>query len=107
MKNYFVYILASKKNGTLYVGVTHDLVKRIYEHRQHLVKGFTDKYNVVRLVYFEMTSSVVDAIAREKTLKKWNRQWKIDLIEQKNPGWEDMYPLLVSGAKTGSPRSRG
>ncbi len=106
MKNYFVYILASKKNGTLYVGVTNDLIKRVHEHKRHLVKGFTDKYSVGRLVYFEMTTCVAAAIAREKILKKWNRQWKIDLIEKKNPEWKDLYPRLIS-VSPGSPGQAG
>lgn len=107
MKDHYVYILASKKNGTLYIGVTNDLIKRVYEHKQHLVKGFTDKYNVDRLVYFEMTASISCAIAREKVLKKWKRQWKIDLIEKTNPSWNDLYPQMISGGGTGSPLSRG
>jgi putative endonuclease len=84
-RNYYVYILASQKNGTLYLGVTSDLVKRIYEHKNDLVGGFTKKYKVHRLVYFETTNDVYGAIQREKQLKKWNRQWKIRLIEEKNP----------------------
>ena len=107
MKNYYVYILASKRNGTLYIGVTSDLMKRAYEHRKALVKGFTERYKVHLLVYFETTGSAESAIAREKQLKKWNRQWKIELIEENNPEWADLYPQLLSGGKTGSPLSRG
>ena len=91
MKSYYVYILASKKNGTLYIGVTNDLVRRVYEHKQGLVEGFTKKYNVKQLVFFEETNDVESAITREKQMKKWNRQWKIELIEKNNPEWKDLY----------------
>lgn len=94
---YYVYILASKKNGTLYIGVTGDLVKRIYEHKEKKIEGFTKKYGVSKLVYFEQTQDVSSAIEREKHLKKWRRQWKIDLIEKMNPEWEDLYGM-ISGA---------
>lgn len=89
--NYFIYILASKKNGVLYIGVTNNLIKRIYEHKYEFTKGFTSKYHVNKLVYFEMTSDVNSAIKREKQIKKWNRQWKINLIEKSNPEWKDLY----------------
>ena len=92
---YYVYILASKKNGTLYIGVTSNLVKRIYEHKNELAEGFTKKYSVHKLVYFEITESVESAIAREKQLKKWNRAWKIRLIEKTNPEWLDLYMELI------------
>ena len=92
---YFVYILASKKNGTLYIGVTSDLVKRIHEHKNDLVEGFTKQYTVHDLVYFETTEAVESAIAREKQLKKWNRAWKIRLIEKSNPDWRDLYSDLL------------
>jgi putative endonuclease len=92
---YYLYILASGKNGTLYVGVTSDLRKRIYEHKNDLVEGFTKKYAVHDLVYLEATESVKSAIAREKQIKKWNRAWKIRLIEKKNPGWNDLYSELM------------
>ena len=92
---YFVYILASKKNGTIYIGVTSDLIKRIYEHKHDLVEGFTQRYAVHDLVYFEVTESIESAIMREKQLKKWNRAWKINLIEKDNPAWKDLYPELV------------
>jgi len=93
--NYYVYILASKKHGTLYIGVTNDLIKRVHEHKNDLVEGFTKKYGVHQLVYFEQTGSIESAITREKQLKKWRRQWKIELIEEKNPGWKDLYLDLV------------
>jgi putative endonuclease len=92
---YYVYILASKNHGTLYIGVTSDLVKRIYEHKNDLVEGFTKKYAVHDLVYFETTESVESAIAREKQLKKWNRARKIRLIEKSNPVWQDLYAGLI------------
>ncbi|HOG18726.1 MAG: GIY-YIG nuclease superfamily protein [Syntrophaceae bacterium PtaU1.Bin231] len=91
MKQYYVYILASKRNGTLYVGITSDLVKRIYEHKEGLTDGFTKLYRVHTLVHYEAFDDVVEAIAREKQLKKWNRKWKLELIEEKNPGWKDLY----------------
>jgi putative endonuclease len=90
-----VYILASRRNGTLYIGVTSDLVKRAYEHKQDLVEGFTKRYGVHELVYFEMHEDMVAAITREKQLKKWNRAWKIELIEQRNPEWRDLYAELA------------
>ena len=93
--NYYVYILASKRNGTLYIGVTSNLVKRIYEHKHKLIGGFTKKYNVDRLVYYETTEDVESAIQREKRLKKWKRQWKVELIEKKNPNWKDFYNDIV------------
>jgi putative endonuclease len=93
--SYFVYILASKIGGTLYVGVTNDLVRRIYEHRNGLADGFTKKYSVHRLIYFEQHSDIEAAITREKRLKKWNRAWKIRLIEETNPNWSDLYPEIA------------
>jgi len=87
---YYVYILASKKNGTLYIGITYDLERRIFEHKNKITKEFTSKYNVTNLVYFEVFSQVLDAIKREKQLKKWNRQWKINLIVEENPDWNDL-----------------
>ncbi|OGE83054.1 MAG: GIY-YIG nuclease [Candidatus Doudnabacteria bacterium RIFCSPHIGHO2_01_FULL_49_9] len=95
MNSYYVYILASKKNGTLYIGVTSDLIKRIYEHKHNLVAGFTKKYNVHDLVYFEETSDIQSAIAREKQLKNWKRKWKIELIEKTNLEWKDLYDGLL------------
>ena len=90
MKSYFVYILASARNGTLYIGVTNNLERRMYEHGHRLQSGFTDTYNVTRLVYFEETLSVEAAIAREKQLKNWRRAWKLELIEKENPEWRDL-----------------
>jgi putative endonuclease len=95
MKQYYVYILASKKNGTLYTGVTGDLIKRVYEHKSNLVAGFTRKYKVHNLVYYESYGDVYAAIAREKAMKKWKRQWKIELIEKGNPYWRDLYCDLL------------
>jgi putative endonuclease len=92
---YYIYILASKKNGTLYVGVTSDLIKRIYEHKNDLVEGFTRKYSIHNLVYFETTESIESSIMREKQLKKWNRAWKMNLIEKSNPDWNDLYVGLI------------
>ena len=95
MKKYYVYILASKRNGTLYIGVTNDLIRRVYEHKNDLIDGFTKKYGVHRLVYYEQYDEIVNAIQREKRLKKWNRQWKIELIEKENPEWKDLYLQLI------------
>jgi len=89
-----VYILASKRNGTLYTGVTSDLARRIWEHRNDLVEGFTKRYGVHRLVYFEQHTRMDEAILREKQIKKWNRAWKIKLIEDANPDWQDLWPTL-------------
>ncbi len=89
-KDYFVYILASERNGTLYIGVTSNLVKRVFEHKQGLIDGFTKKYNAKTLVYFEQTNDIVSAIAREKQLKRWNRNWKLKLIEKDNSKWRDL-----------------
>ncbi len=94
MKQGFVYILFSKPNGTLYVGVTSDLAKRIYEHKQKIAKGFTQKYNVDKLGYYEICESMESAIMREKQLKAGKRQTKIDLIQKQNPQWEDLYESL-------------
>ena len=84
MRQYYVYILASKRNGTLYIGVTNNLLKRVYEHKNNLIEGFTQKYNVHNLVYYERYDDIYGAIAREKRMKKWKRQWKINLIEEEN-----------------------
>lgn len=94
-KNYYVYILASKRNGTLYLGITNDLVKRVWEHKNKIADGFTQKYEVTKLVYFESTPDPNAAITREKQLKKWKRNWKLRLIESKNPFWKDLYHDLV------------
>jgi putative endonuclease len=92
---YYVYILASRIGGTLYIGVTSDLVRRAYEHREKLVKGFSERYGVSRLVYFEQFGDVRAAILREKQMKRWRRAWKVRLIEEKNPTWDDLYPLIA------------
>ena len=88
---YYVYITASGKHGMLYLGVTNDLIRRIYEHKSKLVPGFTARYNVVRLVWFETYDDPTNAIAGEKDIKKWRRDWKIRLIEEDNPDWLDLY----------------
>ena len=87
----YVYILASKQNGTLYIGVTSDLIKRVWEHKNKLVVGFAAQHNVNKLVYYEQHSDILEAIKREKTLKKWLRKWKLRLIEKNNPHWTDLY----------------
>lgn len=92
---YFVYILASKRNGTLYAGVTNDLVKRVYEHKNDLVEGFTKQYGVHNLVYFEKHNEVEQAILREKQVKRWKRKWKLELIEKQNPNWRDLYEEIL------------
>ena len=91
MKRFFVYILASRRNGTLYTGVTSDLVKRVFEHKSKSVAGFTKKYNVATLVYFEAHDTAETAIQREKQIKEWKREWKLKLIEKSNPDWRDLY----------------
>jgi putative endonuclease len=91
---YFVYILASKKNGTLYIGVTNNLLNRIHQHNTKQVKGFTEKYSVNHLVYFEQYRNIGDAINREKQMKRWKRQWKINLIKKDNPQWNDLSEKL-------------
>jgi putative endonuclease len=95
-RQYYVYILASRIGGTLYIGVTNDLVRRVYEHREKLAEGFTKKYDVARLVHFEIFDDVENAIVREKRLKKWNRAWKIRIIEDNNPDWNDLDPKIAS-----------
>ena len=94
-KHYYVYILASTKNGTLYVGTTSNLVKRVYEHKNNLGSRFTQTYSVHNLVYYETTDDVMSAITREKQFKKWKRNWKINLIQKQNPEWRDLYPELL------------
>jgi putative endonuclease len=91
---YYVYLLASDKYGTLYLGVTNDVVRRVYEHKSKAVAGFTKRYAVDRLVWFEIYDDPTTAIAREKELKKWRRAWKIRLIEEHNPQWIDLYPQI-------------
>jgi putative endonuclease len=95
MKKFYVYILASKRNGTLYIGVTSSLVARTYQHKNDLVNGFSKKYRVHQLVYFEEHDNVEGAIMREKQIKKWNRQWKLRLIEANNPEWNDLYDEIT------------
>ena len=94
-KSYNVYILASKPGGTLYVGVTNDLIRRVFEHRNDLIGGFTKRYAVHDLVYFEQSESIEAAIACEKKLKRWPRQWKVALIERVNPSWRDLYAEIA------------
>jgi len=94
-KRFFVYMLASAKHGTLYIGVTKNLISHVYEHRTKVVPGFTKKYGVTKLVYFEIFDDALSAIEREKALKKWRRDWKIRLIEENNPAWADLYEGLV------------
>ena len=89
-------MLASKKNGTLYIGVTSNLIKRIHQHKTGAIEGFTKKYKVDLLVYYEVTEDIISAIAREKNLKAWKRQWKIELIEKNNPNWKDLYPEIIT-----------
>jgi putative endonuclease len=90
-KQYFVYILASKRNGTLYIGVMNNLLRRVREHKDGKIEGFTKKYRVKMLVYYEQGGYVVSVLNREKQLKKWERKWKLDLIEKMNPEWKDLY----------------
>jgi putative endonuclease len=101
-------MLASKTNGTLYVGVTSNLIKRVFEHKNNLVKGFTQRYNVHTLVYYEQLNDAYEAITREKRMKKWKRRWKIELIEKSNPAWKDLYGFLVEfiPVKTGAGMTR-
>ena len=94
-KKAYTYILASQRNGTLYVGVTSDLIKRIYEHKNNIIKGFTSKYNVKNLVYYEIFSDISEAIKREKEIKGWRRDRKIAIIEKDNPEWGDLYEEII------------
>jgi putative endonuclease len=94
-KTFYVYIMASKRNGTLYVGMTSNLVQRVYQHKNGIFEGFTKNYEVHNLVYFETTDSALAAIKREKQIKKWNRPWKINLIEKTNRDWLDLYPEII------------
>jgi len=95
MTQSYVYILASRRNGTLYIGVTNSLVRRVFEHKHNLVEGFTKKYNVHKLVYYEIHDGIEEAITREKQIKKWNRKWKLKLIEEKNSQWKDLYDEIL------------
>ena len=92
---YYVYLTASGKHGTLYLGVMNNLIRRIHEHKTKVVPGFTSRYDVVRLVWFEIYDDPTNAIAREKDIKKWRRDWKIRLIEEENPDWLDLYPSIT------------
>ena len=94
MKYFYVYILASKRNGTLYTGSTDDLGKRVWEHKEKIIKGFTSKYGVDRLVWFEPHDTREDAFARERQIKEWKRAWKLELIEKENPEWDDLYETI-------------
>jgi len=95
LNKYYIYILANQRNGTLYVGVTNNLRRRIYEHKNNLVSGFSQKYKTHSLVYFEGTPNIESAIVREKRLKSWHRAWKVQLIESTNPDWQDLYEEIV------------
>ena len=95
MKDYYIYILASERNGTLYIGVTNDLIRRVSEHRQELIPGFTKTYHIHNLVYYEQGHDISAVILREKQLKKWNRKWKLDLIEKSNPDWKDLWDEIT------------
>ena len=90
-----VYILANKRNGTLYVGVTSDLIKRIWQHKNNVVKGFTERYSVHQLVWYELHDTMESAIRKEKMLKNWKRVWKLELIERSNPNWQDLYASII------------
>ena len=94
-RTFYVYILASRIGGSQYIGVTNDLLRRVGEHRLKLAEGFTKKYEIAKLVYFEQFDDIENAIRREKRLKKWNRAWKIRLIEELNPNWDDLYPGIA------------
>jgi len=93
--DYYIYIMSSKKNGTIYIGITSDLIKRVYEHKNDLTEGFTKKYQVHNLVYYEIVQDIESAIKREKQLKKWDRKWKLELIEKNNPEWNDLYNQII------------
>lgn len=95
VKQPVVYLMASRRNGTLYAGVTSDLIKRVWQHKNHVVEGFTEKYDVNLLVWFELHPTMESAIAREKSIKEWQRSWKIELIEKANPDWNDLYETLI------------
>jgi putative endonuclease len=104
VKQFYVYILCSKRNGTLYTGVTYDLIKRVYEHKNDLAEGFTKSYGVHILVWYEFHHTAASAITREKQIKKWNRKWKLELVESNNPEWRDLYNEMLNNP--GFPLSR-
>ncbi|MEW6600050.1 MAG: GIY-YIG nuclease family protein [Nitrospirota bacterium] len=104
MKKYYVYILCSRRNGTLYIGVTSNLIKRVYEHKNDLADGFTKRYKIHNLVWYEAHETTESAIIREKNIKKWERIWKLRLIEEQNPEWKDLYCDICED--TGFPPSR-
>ena len=106
-KLYFTYILAGKLGGTLYVGVTKDLLRRVTEHRERSASSFTKKYRVHRLVWWEVHENIEQAILREKRIKKWKRAWKVQLIERSNPNWVDLFPAISDTVITGSPAFAG
>lgn len=95
MKSFYIYILANKRNGTLYIGVTSDLIKRVWEHKGGFVQGFTKRYGIKTLVYYEVYLDIRDAIEREKRLKNWSRLWKLRIIEEMNPEWKDLYEEII------------
>ena len=95
MKQYYVYIMASRRNGTLYTGFTSDLIKRVYQHKTKAIKSFTASYNVINLVYYEATTDIHQAIKREKNIQSWKRTWKLKLIESENPNWQDLYAEIA------------
>jgi len=95
-RTYYVYVLASRRNGTLYVGMTSDLVKRVWEHKSKQVEGFTKQHRVDRLVYYEAYDDACDATTRERQMKKWRREWKVALVEKENPGWLDLYEEITA-----------
>ena len=95
MKNSYIYIVTNKQNGTLYIGVTSNLIKRVYEHKNSFLDSFTSKYKLDKLVYYEIFNDIENAILREKQLKNWHREWKINLIEKFNPNWDDLYKSIL------------
>lgn len=101
-KQYYVYVLTNKSNKVLYIGMTNDIVRRMFEHKTKLVEGFTKKYNLTKLVYYEVTNDVESAIRGEKQLKNWHRDWKINLINQLNPEWKDLSEEFQGDAETSS-----
>ncbi len=94
-KHFYVYIMTNKKHGTMYIGVTSNIIKRIWEHKNHVVKGFTEKYNLDKLVYYEVHDNAESAIRKEKRLKEWQRLWQVDLVDKFNPEWHDLYDSIT------------